>query len=304
MSKKSRNQSNRKAGFAYYVQEGLSSVFVHGFTSLAAMLVIAACLMITGIFSLVAYNIDLQIRELEGKSEIVIYIDEEVSREDAKALGSRIKKIDNIKTADFVTKEQLFEDYLESLGEDAYVMEELRDDNPLRDSYQITMKDVSLHKETVEELEALDGVAASSSMQEVSDRLIQIRKVVNLISVTLVALLGAVSVFIIANTVKLAMFARKEEIAVMKMVGATNHFIRAPFVVEGMFLGMCAALLAFFVQWGVYAYVTKQLAEGTAILTMVGFGTVWQPVLGLMLAAGLVLGVGGSVITIRRFLKV
>ena len=304
MSKKSRNQSNRKAGFAYYVREGLSSVFVHGFTSLAAMLVIAACLMITGIFSLVAYNIDLQIRELEGKSEIVIYIDEEVSREDAKALGSRIKKIDNIKTADFVTKEQLFEDYLESLGEDAYVMEELREDNPLRDSYQITMKDVSLHKETVEELEALDGVAASSSMQEVSDRLIQIRKVINLISVTLVALLGAVSVFIIANTVKLAMFARKEEIAVMKMVGATNHFIRAPFVVEGMFLGMCAALLAFFVQWGVYAYVTKQLAEGTAILTMVGFGTVWQPVLGLMLAAGLVLGVGGSVITIRRFLKV
>lgn len=304
MSKKSRNQSNRKAGFAYYVREGLSSVFVHGFTSLAAMLVIAACLMITGIFSLVAYNIDLQIRELEGKSEIVIYIDEEVSREDAKTLGSRIKKIDNIKTADFVTKEQLFEDYLESLGEDAYVMEELRDDNPLRDSYQITMKDVSLHKETVEELEALDGVAASSSMQEVSDRLIQIRKVVNLISVTLVALLGAVSVFIIANTVKLAMFARKEEIAVMKMVGATNHFIRAPFVVEGMFLGMCAALLAFFVQWGVYAYVTKQLAAGTAILTMVGFGTVWQPVLGLMLAAGLVLGVGGSVITIRRFLKV
>ena len=304
MSKKSRNQSNRKAGFAYYVREGLSSVFVHGFTSLAAMLVIAACLMITGIFSLVAYNIDLQIRELEGKSEIVIYIDEEVSREDAKALGSRIKKIDNIKTADFVTKEQLFEDYLDSLGEDAYVMEELRNDNPLRDSYQITMKDVSLHKETVEALEALDGVAASSSMQEVSDRLIQIRKVVNLISVTLVALLGAVSVFIIANTVKLAMFARKEEIAVMKMVGATNHFIRAPFVVEGMFLGMCAALLAFFVQWGVYAYVTKQLAEGTAILTMVGFGTVWQPVLGVMLCAGLVLGVGGSVITIRRFLKV
>ena len=304
MSKKSRNQSNRKAGFAYFIREGLSSAFVHGFTSLAAMLVIAACLMITGIFSLVAYNIDLQVRELEGKSEIVIYIDESVSRENAQALKSKIKKIDNIKTADFVTREQLFEDYLDSLGEDAYVMEELRNDNPLRDSYQITMKDVSLHKETVEALEALDGVAASSSMQEVSDRLIQIRKVVNLISVTLVALLGAVSVFIIANTVKLAMFARKEEIAVMKMVGATNHFIRAPFVVEGMFLGMCAALLAFFVQWGVYAYVTKQLAEGTAILTMVSFTTVWQPVLGMMLCAGLILGVGGGVITIRRFLKV
>ena len=304
MSKKSRNQSNRKAGFAYYVREGLSSVFVHGFTSLAAMLVIAACLMITGTFALVAYNLDLQIRELEGQSEIVVYIDENVSRDNALALGQKIRALDNVKTAEFVTKEQLFEDYLDSLGEDAYVMEELRNDNPLRDSYQITMDDVSKHAETVKALENINGVAASSSMQEVSERLIQIRQVVNLISYTMVALLGGVSVFIIANTVKLAMFARKEEIAIMKMVGATNHFIRAPFVVEGMFLGLSAAALAFFVLWGVYAYVSAQLAEGTAILTMVAFAAVWKEVLAIMLGAGLLLGVGGSVITIRRFLKV
>ena len=304
MSKKSRNQSNRKVGFAYYVREGLSSVFVHGFTSLAAMLVIAACLMITGTFALVAYNLDLQIQELAGQSEIVVYIDETVSREDAQALGKKIRALDNVKSAEFITKEQLFEDYLDSLGDDAYVMEELRDDNPLRDSYQIAMDDVSRHAETVEALEMIQGVAASSSMQEVSERLIQIRQVVHLISYTMVALLGGVSVFIIANTVKLAMFARKEEIAIMKMVGATNHFIRAPFVVEGMFLGLCAATLAFFVQWGVYAYVTTQLAEGTAILTMVDFSTVWQRVLTVMLGSGLILGVGGSVITIRRFLKV
>ncbi len=304
MSKKSRNQSNRKAGFAYYVREGLSSVFVHGFTSLAAMLVIAACLMITGTFALVAYNLDLQIRELEGQSEIVVYIDENVSRDNALALGQKIRALDNVKTAEFVTKEQLFEDYLDSLGEDAYVMEELRNDNPLRDSYQITMDDVSLHADTVKALENINGVAASSSMQEVSERLIQIRQVVNLISYTMVALLGGVSVFIIANTVKLAMFARKEEIAIMKMVGATNHFIRAPFVVEGMFLGLSAATLAFFVLWGVYAYVSAQLAEGTAILTMVAFAAVWKEVLAIMLGAGLLLGVGGSVITIRRFLKV
>ena len=304
MSQKSRNQSNRKAGFAYYVREGLSSVFVHGFTSLAAMLVIAACLMITGTFALVAYNLDLQIRELEGQSEIVVYIDEAVSRDNALELGKKIRALDNVKTAEFVTKEQLFEDYLDSLGEDAYVMEELRNDNPLRDSYQITMDDVSLHADTVKALESINGVAASSSMQEVSERLIQIRQVVNLISYTMVALLGGVSVFIIANTVKLAMFARKEEIAIMKMVGATNHFIRAPFVVEGMFLGLSAATLAFFVLWGVYAYVSAQLAEGTAILTMVAFAAVWKEALVTMLGAGLLLGVGGSVITIRRFLKV
>ena len=297
-------KSDRKAGFGYFLREGLTSAFVHGFTSFAAMLVIAACLMITGMFALVAHNLDIQVQELAGKSEIVIYIDDSVSRADAQELGKKIRALDNIKTAVFVTKEQLFEDYLDSLGEDAYVMEELREDNPLRDSYQITMDDVSLHAETVEALEKIKGVAQSSSMQEVSERLIQIRQVVHLISFTMVALLGAVSVFIIANTVKLAMFARKEEIAVMKMVGATNHFIRAPFVVEGMFLGLCAAVLAFFVLWGVYAYVGGQLAEGTAILTMVPFADVWQRVLSMMAGAGLLLGVGGSVITIRRFLKV
>ena len=302
MSKNSK--SSRKAGFVYFVREGVSSVFVHGITSLAAVTVIAACLMITGIFSLVAYNIDLQIRKLAGESEIVVYIDESVERQDAMALGAKIRALDNIKSATFVTKEQLFDQYLESLGDEAYVMEELRNDNPLRDSYQIFMKDPALHKETVEALEKISGVAASSSNQEVSERLVQIRRVTAMISYTLIALLGGVSVFIIANTVKLAMLARREEIAVMRMVGATNHFIRAPFVVEGVALGVCAAVLAFFVQWGVYHYVTGQLAKCTAIFTMVPFTDVWQPVLGLMLAAGLILGVGGSVLTIRKFLKV
>lgn len=304
MSRKRRKKSPRKAGFSYFMREGLSSIFVHGFTSFAAVTVIAACLMITGIFSLVAYNIDLQIQQLSGESEIVVYIDDSVSREDAVALGLKIRRLDNVKEAIFVTKEQLFDDYLEQLGDEAYVMEDLREDNPLRDSYQINMKDVSLHKETVEALEALQGIAASSSNQEVSERLILLRRVVNLISYTLVAMLGAVNIFIIANTVKLAMLARREEIAIMKMVGATNHFIRAPFVVEGVSLGLCGALLAFFVQWGVYHYVTGKLAEGTAILTMVPFTQVWQPTLFVMLAAGLILGVGGSTLTIRKYLRV
>ncbi len=304
MSKKSRNYSDHKSGFGYFIREGISSAFVHGFTSLAAVSVIAACLMITGTFALVAYNIDLEIKKLEGQSEIIVYIDETVSREDAQAMGQRIRQLSNIKEAEFVTKEQLFENYLDSLGEEAYVMEGLREDNPLRDSYQITMVDVSLHAETVDALEQMPGIASSSSMQDVSQRLIRLRHVVRLVSLALVAMLGAVSVFIIANTIKLAMFSRKEEIAVMKMVGATNHFIRAPFVVEGLFLGTCAALLAFFFQWGVYAYTTNQLAQGTSVVEMISFTQVWQPILILMLGAGLLLGVGGSVVTIRRFLKV
>ena len=299
-----RTTGDRKAGFAYFLREGLRGIFVHGFMSFAAITVIAACLLITATFSLVAFNIDAAIRKLEKQSEIVVYIDDSVPREEAVKLGEQIRALDNVAQAEFVTKEQFFDDYLAGLGDDAYVMEGLKDDNPLRDSYRITMKDVSLHAETVDALEKIAGVASSSSSKEVSDRLIQIRRITNLVSYTLIALLGAVSVFIISNTVRLAMFARREEIAVMKMVGATNHFIRAPFVVEGVMLGLCAAALAFFLQWGVYGYITEQLAAGTAVLTMLPFTAFWKQLAAVLLAAGLVLGVGGSTITIRKFLKV
>ena len=304
MSKNHGNALSETAGLTYFFREGLTNVFVHGFTSFAAVTVIAACLMITGIFSLVAYNIDLQILKLEGESEIVIYIDDTVSREDAIALGSKISAIENIKELQFVPKEQLFEDYLASLGDEAYVMEELREDNPLRDSYQINMVDVSRHAETVSALEKIEGIASSSSSQEVSDRLIKLRQVTKQISYTLIVLLGAVSIFIVSNTVKLAMLARREEIAIMKMVGATDHFIRIPFIIEGMVLGLLAATLSFFVLWSVYQYVGSQLAQGTAILSTIPFTNVWKTVLGWMLVAGLSFGIGGSVLTIRKYLKV
>jgi len=298
------SKSNRRSGLGYFIREGFSSIFVHGFTSFAAITVIAACLLVTGTFSLVAYNIDQMILGLEAQSEIFIYIDDSVSRQEALALESRVRAIPNVKSVQFITKEQLFEEYLLELGEDAYVMEELREDNPLRDSYRVEMKDVALHAETVEKLESITGVASSNSDKEVSDRLIQIRGLVNMVSYVLIGLLGAVSIFIIANTVKLAMFARREEIAIMKMVGATNSFIRAPFVVEGMVLGVSAALLAFLCQWGVYNYITKELVQGSAIFNMVPFADFLRPLLLTLLAAGVVLGVLGSVLTIRRFLKV
>ena len=120
----------------------------------------------------------------------------------------------------------------------------------------------------------------------------------------LVAMLGAVSVFIIANTVKLAMFARRDEIGIMKMVGATNRFIRAPFVVEGIVLGVFAAVLAFFVQWGVYHYIAGQLAAGTGVLTLLPFESFASGLAVIMAAAGLVFGIGGSTLTIRKFMRV
>ena len=299
-----RRLRNRRAGLWYFISEGLRGVVVHGFVSFAAITVIAACLLITATFGLVAYNLDLLVEGLGSYSEIMVYVDESLEEREAKALITRIKAVDNVESAVFVSRDALFDSFLESVGEDAYILEDLREDNPLRDGFRVTMKDISLHEETVKQLEKIPGVAASNSEQSVSDRLVQIRRVVNLISYTLIALLGAVSVFIISNTVKLALFSRREEIAIMKMVGATNHFIRVPFIIEGVALGVLAAILAFFAQWGVYGYIAKELSESTAILAMAPFSEFRLPLIAILGGVGVIIGVFGSALSIRKFLKV
>lgn len=299
-----RSLRNRRAGLGYFMYEGLRGAFMHKFMSFASVTIIAACLLVTVTFSLVAYNIGLAVESLGSLSEIMLFVDESLDTQQARALQTKIKSISNVEDAFFLSKDELFDSFLESVGSDAYILEDLRENNPLRHGFRVVMKDIALHAETVAALEKIPGVASSNSEKAVSDRLVQIRSVVNLVCYTLVALLGAVSVFIIYNTVKLALFSRKEEIAIMKMVGATNHFIRAPFVVEGVFLGLLAATLAFFCQWGVYGYIAKELAQGSAILSMVPFEDFRGMLFMVLVSAGIVIGAVGSSMSIRRFLKV
>lgn len=299
-----RNKPSVFSQIWYFVKEGVKGVFIHGFMSFAAITVIAACLLVTATFLLVAYNIDIQIEELQSSNEIIVYIDETLSREEAVALKDGILALDNVEDAVFVSKEEFFENFLAGLGEDTYVLEALREDNPMRDSFRVVMEDVSLHAETLKELINVQGIADSNSDVELSERLVQLRSVVNTVSITLLVLLGAVSLFVISNTVKLALHARAEEIGVMKMVGATNSFIRAPFVVEGIVLGVAASVFVFAAQWLVYNYLGARLAEGTAILTMVPFEVFRYKLAALLFTSGVVLGMGGSVLTIKRYMKV
>lgn len=288
----------------YFFSEGLRSIKVHGLMSIAAVTVIAACLLIISTFSLVAFNIGLLIDGLASQNEIAVFVSEEMTREQAMALQAEIEAIENVEKTVFITKEEAFDNYLEMMGEDAFIMEELREDNPLRDEYRITMKDIALHDQTIDALKQVTGVAGTNSEKEISDKLMQMQRIVNAVSYTLMAMLGTVSVFIISNTVRLAMFARREEIGIMKMVGATDGFIRAPFVVEGMVLGMLAGLLAFFAEWGVYDYISVKLVESSGIFKMVGFADVWSFMLPIMVALGAACGIIGSFVTIRKFLRV
>lgn len=299
-----RNRRKSKPDIAYFFKEGISGIRLHGLMSFAAVTVIAACLLIISTFALVAYNIDVLIDGLASQNEIAVFVNETLSREEAQALADSLASVPNVSSVTFIPKEEAFENYLDMLGEDAYVMEDLREDNPLRDEYRVVMTDVARHDETVEAIKEVTGVAATNSEKEISDRLIQMKNIVNAVSYALMALLGAVSVFIISNTVRLAMFARREEISIMKMVGATDGFIRAPFVIEGAVLGLLSGVFAFLAEWGVYDYIATKLVESSGIFDMVAFAAVWKGLLPVMIGVGVVIGILGSVLTIRKFLKV
>ena len=291
--------------FGYYWKEGFRNIFKHGFMSIAAVLIMIACLLLTGTVTLIAYNIDLSIEELQQSNEIVVFIDESLTTREARALGSEFNKIDNIATVEFEDRDVALEKYREELGEDAVILENYNSaNNPLRNSFIFTLKDPTLAEETIEQIDAVEGTDYIRADEDVISKLIQIQRVFNIIALAMVVGLAVISVFIIANTVKLAMFARREEISIQKMVGATNWFIRWPFVIEGMVLGLLAGGLAFLAEWGLYSELSNIASGVIPYFHIVPFDGLRWLVLGVYLGAGVLFGIGGSVTSIRKFMNV
>ena len=206
-------------------------------------------------------------------------------------------------SVEFVSREQAKEEYLGGRTEEMFVN---MPDEVFRDRLVIHVYDLEKFSQTVDEVSALEGVADHRAEQDLTDAFITVRNVATAVAGILIGILAAISLFIIANTVRLAAFARREEIAIMKMCGASDSFIRWPFVIEGMLLGLFGALLAFFAQWGIYAGVYKAVMTSSAatIVIPVTFGAVWYWVLGVFALAGVLIGVCGSGLAIRRFLRV
>ena len=290
--------------FGYFLSEGFHSIFTHGFMSFAAVCMIVCCLLIMGSFTLVAVNAENMFSDLEAENQFTAFIDETIPQEEARALQDDIEAVPNVARAEFVTKEEAQADF-EADYEGNPLFEGLPS-TVYRDRFHIYLDDISLLTETEEAVKEVAGVADTQSAPEIAEGFTVIRNIAGAVAVILVVILLAVSLFIIANTIKLATFNRREEIAIMKMCGATNAFIRWPFVVEGMILGMTGALVAFFAQWGIYELVSKAIIQnnGLSLITVLPFTSLaWQFLL-VFIVAGLLIGVVGSVLAIRKFLQV
>ena len=290
--------------FGYFLSEGFHSIFTHGFMSFAAVCMIVCCLLIMGSFTLVAVNAENMFSDLEAENQFTAFIDETIPQEEARALQDDIEAVPNVARAEFVTKEEAQADF-EADYEGNPLFEGLPS-TVYRDRFHIYLDDISQLTETEEAVKEVAGVADTQSAPEIAEGFTVIRNIAGAVAVILVVILLAVSLFIIANTIKLATFNRREEIAIMKMCGATNAFVRWPFVFEGMILGLTGAIVGFFLQWGVYALVSQAISTSDTIqlIQILPFQPMALWVLAAFLVTGLVIGVVGSVLAIRKFLQV
>ena len=288
----------------YLIKEGFKSILTHGFMSFATVTIVVACLVIMGSFSLIAVNVNALLDTLEADNQVIAYVEETLSREEALALEDDIRYITNVSDCEFITREQAMEEFA-SQYDDQTLFQDVGS-SVFRDRYIIYLQDISLTGDTQAQLYEIQGIADVNAYLEVAEGFVTVRNVVSAVSMILIVVLVIVSVFIMANTVKLATYSRREEIAIMKMVGASNWFIRFPFVVEGLVLGVLGGILAFFLEWAIYDIVASNIMAGMMgnLMTMIPFASVSSIILLIYAGVGLVVGTFGSSIAIRNYLRV
>ena len=288
----------------YLLKEGFRSIFQHGFMSFAAICVTVACLIIVGSFSALAYNLDIMVQDLNKTSEIMVYIDSDLSDAEARSIGTKINLLDNVFDAKFVSREEALQNFVSDHDNDSAFSGVQPQD--LRHRYVVTLEDNTKMQQTADLLLQLPGVDKINAAYELAEGFTTIQSVLHIVSVAVIAVLLVVSLLIISNTVKLAMYDRRDEIAIMKMVGATNGFIRLPFVVEGFSLGMIGAILAFGLEWLGYDAMLNKIGSVDALqlFNFVPFQELLLPMVATFAAAGMFVGIVGSWTSIRKFMDV
>ena len=290
--------------FSYFAKEGITNMFTHGFMSFAAIGITIACLIIMGTFSLVALNAQNLLDELESENEILAYVDDTLTREEALGIEKELEKIPNVSDAVFVSRETAMKEFQEKYADDPLFAD--LDEDTLRHRYVIRTIDIEKTRATKEAVENTAGIAKVNAYEAVADGFVALRNIAGIVCIALITILFLVSMFIISNTIKLTTFDRRDEIAIMKMVGATDAFIRWPFVYEGLMFGIFSAVIGFGLQWGLYEAVSVGIDNSDTIqlLHLIEFSEICVPVAVIFLAAGTFIGVYGSLAAIRKFLQV
>ncbi len=289
------------ASLGYLTKEGFRNVWVNRLMSLASITVLMACLVIIGLGSMLFFNINALLDKIESQNVIMVYIEDGTTDEQIEELEKDIFGLGNVEQCDFVSKEEAFENSKKELGEDSALLEGM--ENPMPDAYKVTVTDMTLFKQTVKSLKGLEHIETVRENSDIADKLIDIRYAVTIVIAGMVLLLFIVSLFIIANTIRITMYSRRLEISIMKAVGATNWFIRWPFMIEGIVIGVLSSLVSIGVLAGLYygvAYVFKDLLK---LFEPVAFGQYAGYIFLIFAGIGTFTGSVGSLISMGKYLK-
>ncbi|MBQ5970249.1 MAG: permease-like cell division protein FtsX [Clostridia bacterium] len=311
MSKKSNAQTSggrkRSGGLntTYLTKMGLRNLVVNRTMTISSVSVLTACLLLIGISTLLVFNIQILVKDVENQNVVVVFANDGLDQTGLDQIRSDLEQIENVTDVEFVSREQAFDEQMKIIEVDEADLENIGIENPLPDSFRVTVKDIDSFDSTLAKINEIDNIQYVRNDQEIVNQISTLQKSVTIVCVVIVAVLVVVSLFIIGNTIRITMVSRKIDIQVMKSVGATNAFISWPFMIEGIFIGILSGLLAMGLTYAL------QISEGNALnslLELFGSSTftvtdfLWWYI-GGYIVAGILLGSFGSVVSLKRYLR-
>lgn len=298
------------SGFKYLADQGVENIWKNKMMAFATFCVLLISLMLVGVSALFYVNINSIISGIGDKNEIAVFVNNDASEERVAQFGEELLALENVSGIEFVSKEQALENMIESMPKYETIFASLDGDNPLPDGYSVQVKDLEKITETVMQIETMSDVKSVNASNEFAEFLKELQKIVTIIAAAIIVALVIVSMIMISNTTKASVFARREEIQIMKYVGATNAFIRMPFFVEGMVTGFLSGAGAFVITWLGYNAVFKILTQQAGVMNVIGMGSIIPfsdiriYILIAYILAGSLIGALGSVISTRKHINV
>ena len=294
----------------YLIKQGVKNVFKNSIMSLASIGVLFSCLLLIGAASLLSLNLNQVISSIEHQNELVVFLNEDVSEYQIDNISQFLNNLKAVDTVEFIDKDEALKNYIETTGNDSTLYDSLKNDNPLPNTYNVVLSDLSVLDKYVSQIESLDGVEKVNAPIEIAKMIVSIKHAINIAGVVIVGILFSVALVIISNTIKLTIYSRRKEINIMKFVGASDFFIKLPFVVEGILIGIISAFLSHIVLWFSYNYLVSKMSEMNMqwIINlhnnMISFSSYNLIILGCFVTIGAFIGILGSSFFVRKYLKV
>lgn len=288
----------------YFIREVFVSLKRNNWMSLASIGTVAVSLFILGMFLIVVLNLNKMASSLESQVQISVYLEDDLSAKQIERVGDRIKNLEGVDEVTYIAKEKALERFKERLGEQKFLLSAISETNPLPNAYEVTVKQPQYVKTTADAIHEFDGVESAKFGQDVVEHLFDLTRLIRIFGLSIIAVLAIATVFIISNTIRLTVFARRKEIAIMKYVGATDWFIRWPFMLEGMVLGLFGSLIAAVILRTAYTATVEKIYDTLAFFPLIPEQPFLNYITVIVIFSGMAIGAVGSAVSIKRFLKV